>query len=178
MRCTATIEVGGATVECIYDGPHEDHTHGRQVGEVARPGHLSWTDGVPGATPHKDPTPTYRVKQNGAGFNAGWDVGETQGQLAATFWPVHPDPEGAAKAEAARLNGEDEPCEGRLHERVVELIGERDRAIHRAAVIRSTLREVLDRFTVHGHPGRPCLRTHWQSVEQVEQWRSVEDPDR
>ena len=41
--------------------------------------------------------------------------------------------------------------------------------------LREVLRTVLTRFTEKGHPGRPCLRTDWVYVEQVERWREAID---
>lgn len=37
--------------------------------------------------------------------------------------------------------------------------------------LRALLTDVVSRFTIPGHPGRPCLRTHWIPVEKVEKWR-------
>ena len=39
--------------------------------------------------------------------------------------------------------------------------------------LRGLLDEVLATFTEHGHPGSPCLRTGWHTVERVEAWREA-----
>ncbi len=46
----------------------------------------------------------------------------------------------------------------------------------RVAELEQTLAEVLARFTEKGHPGVPCLRTGWQQVAQVEEWRDAIRP--
>ena len=68
--------------------------------------------------------------------------------------------------------------EGRpLHEQVDRQWSRRYRADQRAwererNELRALLAEILGRFTEHGHPGEPCLRTGWQRVADVERWRS------
>jgi hypothetical protein len=38
-----------------------------------------------------------------------------------------------------------------------------------------TLREILARFTEHGHPGAPCVRTPWLRTTTVDRWRAALD---
>lgn len=45
----------------------------------------------------------------------------------------------------------------------------------RVAELEGLLREVIARHWEKGHPGRPCVRTGWINVEQLERWRAVLD---
>lgn len=64
--------------------------------------------------------------------------------------------------EAAHPTAEELPIEVALTE---------DRG--RIAVLERTLDEVLGQFTRKGHPGMPCLKTHWIREDTVRQWRDV-----
>lgn len=64
---------------------------------------------------------------------------------------------------------------------VQALAADRSRLQAELAEARATLAAVLAGFTEQGHPGRPCVRHGWVSVEQVEKWRAalttMEPPD-
>lgn len=126
-NATATIVIDPdeqvcRTLTCDYQAGHHKVT--KHHNSEAR---FLWEDDTPGATPHRDAG--YRVRR----YSRHFQVTTSDDPLVAavaTFFSGdggHPDPEGAAKAEAARLNGEDEPREGRLSERITELVVERDR---------------------------------------------------
>lgn len=98
--CNATIEVGGETVGCqLGAGGHR--SHGGSTDHTSF--YVEWEDHAPSATPHRDPEPTYVAEP----FEGGpvWQVVREGSDLAAAkFFPdEHPDPDGAAEAEARRL---------------------------------------------------------------------------
>lgn len=139
--CGATIVVGGETLTCNdHEGDH---------GYASGPLRMQWSDGAPGASPHQDPTPTYRASQDGAS----WKV--TDGE----YWQAsfrgghrgHPDPEGAAEAEAARLNGNPDSSKWlHIYCRVAERARESERDEARAEADR--YREALQAIA---HPPFP-----------------------
>lgn len=44
---------------------------------------------------------------------------------------------------------------------------------YRARLLEVTLAEVLQQFSVKGHPGAACLQTPWVRIATVERWRGV-----
>lgn len=105
--CNATIQVGEQTVTCTRSDDHGPAT-GRK--HSALPAGVNWIDDSPGATPHRDPEPRYRVEKSPvADFEHWWVVVDGYpGTVAEYNGEVHPDSQGAAEAEAARLNGKSE----------------------------------------------------------------------
>lgn len=102
MRCNATLVVldGTEPVRCMIHKLDDDYPHGNGQG-------LRWNDDAPGATPHQDPTPTYVAVER----ENEWRVIMNGGaRIAAIFIRAnHPNPEAAAKAHAAYLNGDGGP---------------------------------------------------------------------
>lgn len=96
--CTATIQVGGQTLTCqkAHDASDDDGTRHQNWFHG-----ISWDSTTPGATPHRDPEPSFEPVALPAGA---WGVMLGQ-EVVAYFAKVggHPDPQGAAEAEAARL---------------------------------------------------------------------------
>ena len=93
--CNASIEVGGETVEC-----ENDHGHDAITKHMAFGMKVMWEDDALGAQPHRDPEPTYVVER----WPTSWAVIGDRGEVVAMFYDVgHPDPQGAAEAEARRL---------------------------------------------------------------------------
>lgn len=90
----------------------------------------------------------YRIVES----RCGWEVLDPSGCWSARYSQNHPDPQGAAEAEAARLNaGGDEDD---LHVRAIEYRLERDEA--RAEADR--YRRALDRIAVYDVPGTGVYR--------------------
>jgi hypothetical protein len=101
--CNASIVVGPGRITCAWNCEHDvEHTMHRD--DMARP-HLHWSDLAPSAEPHEEPPRYYASK-----VASGWVVKDRQNAVVppASFYGIgpapHPDPEGSARAEAARLN--------------------------------------------------------------------------
>lgn len=146
MTCTATIQVGGQTLTCEHrlggHYPDAHHTVALRTG-----GFITWTDEAPSAVPHRDPEPsvTYSASPEhkvspvtGVKYVAFWKVLADDGyhvREVARFTNrqqklPHPDPQGAAEAEAARLNGTyHDECDAQFEqESHAETLRERDAA--------------------------------------------------
>lgn len=50
---------------------------------------------------------------------------------------------------------------------------EADRLRGELARVRHVLTDVVGCYTEQGHPGRPCVRSGWVTVEQVTLWRTA-----
>lgn len=90
--------------------------------------------------------------------DCGYDIGQVEKLINAPAGLS--DQIEALKATVAKKDSENVA----LRTEITALAAERDRLCH-------TLSRVLDQFTEAGHPGEPCLRTPWQYVRTVEEWK-------
>jgi hypothetical protein len=107
QTCTATIVVGDMTLTCALDrGGHDWIGDVDQGGELHERDGVYWTDSAPGATSHTEPKELrWHVTVWGrVGEDRDWVVTDGQDEAAIFYGSCHPDTEGAARAEAARLN--------------------------------------------------------------------------
>lgn len=90
--------------------------------------------------------------------------------LLAAAEELHPGPDGQDYLDREALIREwvDDG-----HERVDAMNAKQLECVQRVARLRTVLADVLGCFTERGHPGHPCLRTGWQDVEQVAEWRAA-----
>ena len=147
-QCNAQIVVGGETLTCRRDDPRLIH--------YSEDGSVEWTDDAPGAVPHREPRYGAVDRHDGS-----WCVAPGRGLAVARFTTLHPDAEGAARAEAARLNGDVPEYSHEDWQRAVlaqqEACRERDTAQAEAGLLRiqaNAYRAVLEQIASAKCPRR------------------------